>query len=82
VTFIPPATTIKETKTETRIDRDDFKGRITTKVTEIESELDGDDDAIDDFKLPGEKLHDWGELLTRDDDDEDDVDDDIDDDLF
>ncbi|MBK8414576.1 MAG: hypothetical protein IPL22_08775 [Bacteroidetes bacterium] len=51
-------------------------------MTEIDSELDADDDNIDDFKMPGEKMHDWGELLTRDDDDEDEDVDDLDDDLF
>ncbi|HMT29395.1 MAG TPA: hypothetical protein PKD91_08970 [Bacteroidia bacterium] len=81
ITFIPPATTIRETDSETLFEEDDFKGKVVTKVTEIESDLDAADDDIDDFKLPGEKLHNWGELLTGDEDEEDD-DDDIDDNLF
>ncbi|HEX5003493.1 MAG TPA: hypothetical protein VFW78_13445 [Bacteroidia bacterium] len=81
VTFIPPATTIRETRTETTYDRDDLKGKSITKITEIESDIDSDDDEMDDFKLPGEKLHDWGTLLTSD-EDEDEDDDDDDDRLF
>jgi hypothetical protein len=59
---------------------------VITKVTEIDTDMDSDEDNIDDFKIPGEKMHDWGALLTRDDEEEEEEDDEdedeIDDRLF
>ncbi len=37
---------------------------------------------LEDFKVPGEKLHDWGELLTRDEDEKEDEDEDEDEHFF
>jgi len=76
VTFIPPATTIREREIETDLDQDGYKGKIITKVTEVETDLDADDEGIDDFKIPGEKIHDWGEILTREEEEDDEDDDD------
>jgi hypothetical protein len=65
----------RDPKTETR-----ELPKKPSRPADIDAEIDAEED---EFKLPGEKLHDWGELLTRGEDDEDEEEDeDIDDNLF
>jgi hypothetical protein len=63
--------------------RDEFKSPPPSKGPSMDSDLDDDEDDLDDFKIPSTKIHNWGELLTSDEDeDEADSDDDMDDDYL
>ena len=50
----------------------------------MDSDLDDEEDDMDEFKIPSAKIHNWGELLTGDDEDDEDAsdDDDMDDDYI